>query len=550
MNILLVDCDFGELPGHTVRKANLGDTGGIVPVQWLLNAPEADGGNFRPDVIIQMEYLGRRIFLSGLSELDCPKIFWAVDSHLNLFWQRWYGRLFDVVLTPHKSLFDSLPPAWRLEDVRSFSVPGLSRIWRPHDARSHAVSFVARIDKNRPQRFRFAQLLEQRHGVAPCTLSFQDMLDRFDDTRVIPNESICREFNFRVMEGASCGGCVLTEDIGDDLAANFEPGKEVLTYGHALELDELLSFLTGHPAITESIGKAAQQRVLNSHLLEHRSAHLMKMLPTLTAKTRNSAESERIFLLACVQWARSHPAYEEHLPALSALLERLPPHPDVMAMRLRLLLEGGRWEDARSLLAMVVENLAVDALSYDRERLFDLHTACAVAALRLDKLPLFLICWEQQKHLCPDVSAPKNMFQACLAWAELLATSGRICQPGFHFDPARHCPETAFEMTQMAQLWISDEESAHQWIQNMAKCCDKTPFYHLALDYRARLSLDSPNDWRAGLEYARACLNTFLLEEGLTEASVAHELAQHAGDENDFTASAGPKLLRHIVCKR
>ena len=101
MNILLVDCDFGELPGHTVRKANLGDTGGIVPVQWLLNAPEADGGNFRPDVIIQMEYLGRRVFLSGMSELDCPKIFWAVDSHLNLFWQRWYGRLFDVVLTPH-----------------------------------------------------------------------------------------------------------------------------------------------------------------------------------------------------------------------------------------------------------------------------------------------------------------------------------------------------------------------------------------------------------------------------------------------------------------
>lgn len=545
MNIFLIDCELGELPGHDVRRAEIGNVGGIMPVRRLLG-PVADGGKFRPDVIIQMEQIGRRVFLSGLSELDCPKIFWAVDSHLNLFWQRWYGRLFDVVLTPHKSLFDALPPSWRLRDVRSSSIPGYARLWRPHEARGHAASFVGRVDENRLQRSRFTRLLERRHGVIPCTLPFHAMLDRYDDTRVLPNESICREFNFRIMEGASCGCCVLTEDIGEDLAANFEPGKEILTYGHALEFEELLSFLTARPAVTEKIGKAAQSRVEKSHLMRHRVADLMNLIPSLAAHAGDAGESERVFVLACVQWARSNPAYKKYLPALGGLLERQPPHPDILAMRLRLCLENGRLEDARSLLAMIHDSLNVEADTPDREHSIDLHTACAVAALRLGDLALFSAFWNRQKTLCPDAPAPKDLFHACLAWASVLAASGRVCQPGFYFDPARHCPETAFEMMQMAQRFVLDEDHSRQWVQSMAKYCDRTPFYQLAPDYRARLSLDSPNDWREGLAYAMACLHTFFLEEGITEAAMAYECARNAGEEGAFIKATDPQLLRCI----
>ncbi|MGV7003661.1 glycosyltransferase family protein [Desulfovibrio sp. QI0442] len=546
MNILLIDYDLGEMPGHNVRRVNL-DAAGIVPVQRLLEDSSSEGGIFRPDVVIQMEHIGRRILLSGLAELGCPKIFWAVDSHLNLFWQRWYGRLFDVVLTPHKSLFAAMPCEWRLRDVRSLAIPGSARQWRPHGARSHTASFVGRIDQNRHQRFRFAQLLEQRHGVVPCILSFQDMLALYDNTRTLPNESICREFNFRIMEGASCGCCVLTEDIGEDLAVNFEPGSEVLTYKHALELDDLLSFLAVRPAIAEKIGKAAQQRVLKNHLQEHRAAGLMGMLPSLAAQTMDHGAAERVFALACIQWARSNPAYEKHLPAMGALLEHQPPHPDVLAMRLRLLLESWQLEEARSLLVMILGADSGSSRLDDGESSLDLHTACAVAALRLGELPLYMVCFEQQRHRCPDIPAPQDVFQACLVWADILADTGRFCQPGFHFDPMRHCPETAFEMTQMAQQFIEDDKSARQWVQKMALCSDKTPFCHLALDYKARLSLDAPGDWRANLDYAMACLNNFLLDDGLAEASQAYELARSAGREDAFAAAADPLLRRRII---
>jgi len=550
MNIFLIDCDLGELPGHTVRKARIGDVGGIMSVHRLLTASQAEGGKFRPDVLIQMEQIGRRVFLSDLAELDCPKIFWAVDSHLNLFWQRWYGRLFDVVLTPHKRLFDVLPPEWLLGDVRRFSIPGCGRVWRPHDARGHAAAFVGRIDQNRPQRFRFAQLLERRHGVVPCTLPFADMLDLYDDTRVIPNESICREFNFRIMEGASCGCCVLTEDIGEDLAANFEPGREVLTYGQALELEALLSFLAARPKITEKIGLAAQKRVASGHLMRHRSAAIMHMLPSLAAHKPDADAAERFFVLACVQWARSNPAYEKYLPELSLLLERQRPHPDIMAMRLRLLVENGRGEDARKLLAGIIERPDVAVAARGHENVFDLQIACAVAALRLGDLPLLAACWRLLQPADPDVPAPDTAFQACLALADMLAGTGRICQPGFYFDVARHCPETAFELLQMAQPLVSGEESARQWLQKMAECCDRTPFNDLALDYKARISLNAPKDWRADLNYAMACLKTSFFEEGLAEAAMAQELARHAGEEEAFLAAADPQLLRFIVDNR
>lgn len=546
MNILLIDCDLGEMPEHNVRSVAL-DSAGIVPVQRLLREDcSSREGIFRPDVVIQMEHIGRRIFLSGLEELSCPKIFWAVDSHLNLFWQRWYARLFDVVLTPHKGLFEALPLEWRAKDVRNFAIPGYARQWRPHGERNHMASFVGRIDQNRPQRFRFARMLEQRHGVVPCVLPFHDMLALYDDTRALPNESICREFNFRIMEGASCGCCVLTEDIGDDLAVNFEPGCEVLTYKHALELTDLLFFLAARPAIAEKIGKEAQQRVLKTHLKKHRLAALQCMLPTLAAQTMDHSTAERFFALACIQWARANPAYKKHLSAMGALLEHQPPHPDVQAMRLRLLLESGRLEDAGSLLNLILGGDGHGSLSVQVEHSLDLHTVCAVAALRLGNLPLFLSCFDLHKHYCPDATVPQTLFQACIAWADILASTGRICQPGFYFDSTRHCPETAFEMIQMAQQFITGDESARQWVQKMAQCSDKTPFYSLRLDYKARVSLDSQGDWRSNLDYAMACLNTFLPEDGLAEASLALELARSVGKEDAFAMAADPLLFRRI----
>ena len=61
-----------------------------------------------PDLLIQTENLADRTLLAGLPELACTKVFWSVDTHLNLSWHGLYGRLFDGVLATQRRLLPDL----------------------------------------------------------------------------------------------------------------------------------------------------------------------------------------------------------------------------------------------------------------------------------------------------------------------------------------------------------------------------------------------------------------------------------------------------------
>ena len=131
MNILLIDCDLGPLPDHNVKHVHL-PLGGLVSIFKFLGQDENGEPVFYPDLIVQREQLGARIFLLDLEKINCLKIFWAIDSHLNLHWQTYYARLFDVLLTPHTSLFKKDHTYPLLPPLYNFSVPGHDRKLLPN----------------------------------------------------------------------------------------------------------------------------------------------------------------------------------------------------------------------------------------------------------------------------------------------------------------------------------------------------------------------------------------------------------------------------------
>ena len=117
------------------------------PAPPLFNVPQfLHEQNFKPDFIIQAEHLGERTLLEGLEDLACPKIFWAIDSHLNMHWQQYYARLFNAVLTPHLTLWQALPPdlqhPLRNTVIRQMAKQGQNIAWKPHSEREHNLSFV------------------------------------------------------------------------------------------------------------------------------------------------------------------------------------------------------------------------------------------------------------------------------------------------------------------------------------------------------------------------------------------------------------------------
>jgi hypothetical protein len=83
--------------------------------------------------------------------------------------------------------------------------------------------------------------------------------------------------NVRNFEAAGIGGCMLTNR---KIAVQdfFEEDKEVVFYSSDEECAEKAHYLLDHPTLRESIGKAAQKRVLKDHTLHQRVTQAHEMI--------------------------------------------------------------------------------------------------------------------------------------------------------------------------------------------------------------------------------------------------------------------------------
>ena len=150
MHICLLDApatltDALQATGHTVTS--LVSTGGVLHLPKLLAANKV-----QPDLFIQVDHLGRRTLLQGLEGLACPTLYWAIDTHLNHYWQQYYALLFDGVLTPHISLFAKAPQAFVPKTLLRFATSAPALPWQPHASRSHSLALWARLTQERPAR--------------------------------------------------------------------------------------------------------------------------------------------------------------------------------------------------------------------------------------------------------------------------------------------------------------------------------------------------------------------------------------------------------------
>lgn len=248
---------------------------------------------FEPELVIQQEALGKPALLVDIDSFLCPKAFWSIDTHINIYWHRYYGRLFDVFFTPHADLCAEMPAHWQHPYTCRLPFVGLPMAWRPHGERSHNLNFVGRLTAQRPLRERVIQFFQQRYGMpVHQDLSRADMMTLYADTRVLPNETIAFESNFRLLEGASSGCCIISPHIGADQDAVLTPGKEVLTYSDALECMELTDFCLRKPRMAEAVGRMAWERVQAEHLPKHRAAALLQAVATAPASALQGEKAQ------------------------------------------------------------------------------------------------------------------------------------------------------------------------------------------------------------------------------------------------------------------
>ena len=523
---------------------------------------------FRPDLLIQAESLGPRRVLSGLEEVKCPRIFWAIDSHLNLYWQKYYARLFDAVLTPHLSLWEALPAGERHPLVRQMARQGTALPWRPHQERQHLLSFVGVQDKHRPLRTWLCELIASRFPlVQRQNISFAEMLALYQDTCIVPNEAIAFEVNYRLMETASAGALPLTPDIGPDQDALFEPGREMVVYRNACELMEKLEALQADPKRTERIAHAAWQRIQREHLPIHRAEQIIRLAESIQQERlpeEYGGFSRQFFFAANLWMARmqgarggrggfSGPAVK-NTPPLSAFPAGEEQNSETLNLQLRFLLETS---NAPRLLPLIREyfqsgaypenaELAA-AASFGALRLGDPELAAGIlasagAGLSLnnplpgqasveDALPT-------QAGQSPLAGSPiPGAWQVafCLCWAEVLLKRGHRAVSGFTFDPCYHLPASSLDVLIYLEMFFPGQsQEAVLTLVNLALLGDRA-FAYFHLGYLARQALAQPANWQIQLEYGMANLVCYRMQEGLHELNEAARKAAQAGQQPIFS---------------
>ena len=495
---------------------------GVTDVRTVL-----EPSGFRPDLLVQTEVLGGRVILAGLEHLDCPKVFWSIDSHLNAFWHAHYGRLFDAVATTQ--------PAWvpRLGALglpQVFPLPwfGSNAPFKPFAARGHAVSFCGRIGPSRPLRRQFAEFLRKRFDARlEENLPYAEMLALFGDTRIVPNESIAGEINFRLFEAASHGSLVLNPRC-EGLETLFEPGREVETYSNVLELDDRLRHWLARPAEMERMGLQARERVLACHLPAHRARELMQRVRGLgrtAAQGRTAALMFHLTLLDLLEAERLDLPPQAVASGLLALQDA--PEAAVGLMRLHYFIDDGAG------LASLLEGiLAGKRFAGDH----DVEASASLAALALGKWDMARLFWHRHRRATGQapglVEDPAGLARS---WAATWARTGREIRLGMVYDSSRHAPQSAFEALMLAHTHAPKDLGLVRAVDSLLGGYSGVEETRLAL--LSELSLHDRHNWRLGLRLGLVNLRAFRFREGLEELQVAREYAAASGAEARFLAA-------------
>lgn len=391
-------------------------------------------------------------------------------------------------------------------------------------------------------------------------LSFDDMMLLYDDSRVVPNECISNEVNFRLMEGASSGCLVLSPDVGEDQNSLLKPGEEFLLYRDGLELAELAAWARAKPVAAEAIGRAAARRIRMEHLPEHRARFAVELGSRITQNRLTGDAADLAFWLVMARQSRNgtvsldKTAHAER--GLAMVRKRLSSDdgqiPEILlvqalAQGVCLFSEASDPDSSSERgFALCRELLARwphrDAAPEEQDRRSplsraELEPAAAASAFcitrRKDSLARAFYALHSEKGGgdAKVEELPSTIPDLCMAWAEAFRERGAIVLPGFGFAPEKGMlPESAFTWLVFARHL--EPEAFPALLKPFESLLEHIPAYlFLYLGFLAEHSLRLCEDWRLQQDFGLACIRACRVELGLHELEQASKKAKDAGQE-------------------
>lgn len=248
---------------------------------------------FKPDRIVYFDDSNAVLRVSGIERAPVPTLFYSVDAHIHHSWHSSMAGMFDQVLVAQK---DYLPSYERFHPTARWFPLWAPKIVTPQTPKKFEACFRGSLDrKNRAKRVEF---LEAVATLAPLDMRSGPYEEAFSTAKIIVNESIHDDLNFRVFEGLSCGGLLLTPRIGNGLLELFGDKKELVSYerGNAADAAEKIRYYLSNDTEREQIASAGRELVLKKHSEAARAAEFEEILLPLQKGARRYAHFAAAFM--------------------------------------------------------------------------------------------------------------------------------------------------------------------------------------------------------------------------------------------------------------
>jgi hypothetical protein len=229
-----------------------------------------------------------------LEALRWPSVFYSVDTHHHHAWHRVLGQLFDLTLVAQKDYL------WMFTESgcnAAWFPLWVSRTVTPSETRDVSASFRGTLDGElHPQR---AEFFARLAALVPIDAAGGDIAI-YGQSKIVVNEAVKGDLNFRVFEAMAAGALLVTPQIGNGLLELFTAGEHLITYtaGNAEEVAEKVQWFLNHDEKRAEIARRGQQEVLAKHTAAARAKELLALSTEMKrcARRRKEISAARVFL--------------------------------------------------------------------------------------------------------------------------------------------------------------------------------------------------------------------------------------------------------------
>jgi len=234
----------------------------------------------RPDVIIEIDGIGL-LHLEGYKNIDIPTVYYAIDSHVKLEFQKYIASDFDYVFVAQKDYLEDFRKVTK--NVFWLPLAANPEIWSYAQVPKYFdIGFVGSTDPRRGgqiyKRAELLTMLRQRYSVIAATCNPKDAAKVYNLCKIGFNRSMKGDLNMRVFEVMSCGTMLLTDRISNGLLDLFEDRKHLVTYKNEEELDELVRYYLENDDERERIALKGREEVHAKHTYDKRVEYMLRIM--------------------------------------------------------------------------------------------------------------------------------------------------------------------------------------------------------------------------------------------------------------------------------